>query len=144
MSPLVQWTIAIHRTKLDGTITVHSVSCGICGGQSDTGAGFRRVLRFPLSVRIPPLLHSHRLSFGAGTIGQTVVAAPSGLSLTPWENIIKNTWLSYFISYLPAKPDYKLRTLSLEVLGPRHRLYWLRFFMVFLSSSRRMPKKYLD
>jgi hypothetical protein len=29
-------------------------SCEICGGQSGTGAGFLRVLRFPLPVRIPP------------------------------------------------------------------------------------------
>jgi hypothetical protein len=30
-------------------------SCGICGGQSDTGAGFLRVLRFPLPILIPPI-----------------------------------------------------------------------------------------
>jgi hypothetical protein len=29
-------------------------SCGICGRQSSTGAGFLRVLRFPLSILIPP------------------------------------------------------------------------------------------
>jgi hypothetical protein len=29
-------------------------SCGICGGQSDTGADFLRVLRFPLLIFIPP------------------------------------------------------------------------------------------
>jgi hypothetical protein len=29
-------------------------SCGICGGQSGTGASFLRVLRFPLSILIPP------------------------------------------------------------------------------------------
>jgi hypothetical protein len=28
-------------------------ACGVCGGQSGTGAGFLRVLRFPLSI-IPP------------------------------------------------------------------------------------------
>jgi hypothetical protein len=29
-------------------------SCGICGGQSGTGAGFLRVLRFPLAILIAP------------------------------------------------------------------------------------------
>jgi hypothetical protein len=28
-------------------------SCGICGEQSDTGAGFLLVLRFPLPILIP-------------------------------------------------------------------------------------------
>jgi hypothetical protein len=29
-------------------------SCGICGGQRGTGAGFLRVLQFPLTILIPP------------------------------------------------------------------------------------------
>jgi hypothetical protein len=29
-------------------------SCGICGGQRGAGAGFLRVLRFPLPIFIPP------------------------------------------------------------------------------------------
>jgi hypothetical protein len=29
-------------------------SCGICGGQSSTGAGFLRLLRFPVTILIPP------------------------------------------------------------------------------------------
>jgi hypothetical protein len=29
-------------------------SCGTCGGQSGTGAGFLRVLQFPLTILIPP------------------------------------------------------------------------------------------
>jgi hypothetical protein len=29
-------------------------ACGVCGGQGGTGAGFLRVLRFPLSI-IPPI-----------------------------------------------------------------------------------------
>jgi hypothetical protein len=54
-------------------------SCGICGEQSGNGAGFFRVLRFPLPL-IPTIPHP---SPGAGTIGQIVVEVPSGLSLTP-------------------------------------------------------------
>jgi hypothetical protein len=32
-------------------------ACGICGGQSGTGAGFLRVLRLPLPI-IPPIAPS--------------------------------------------------------------------------------------
>jgi hypothetical protein len=40
-------------------------SCGICGGQSGTGAGFLRVLRFPLPILIPPtILHSSSIIRG--------------------------------------------------------------------------------
>jgi hypothetical protein len=58
-------------------------SCGICGGQSGTGADFLRVLRIPLPILIPPLFHIHHLSSGASKIGQLVADVPSGLSLTP-------------------------------------------------------------
>jgi hypothetical protein len=30
-------------------------ACGVCGGQSGTGAGFLRVLRFSLPIIIPPI-----------------------------------------------------------------------------------------
>jgi hypothetical protein len=43
-------------------------SSGICGGQSGAGAGFLRVLWFPLPF-IPPNSPSSQ-SAGAGTIGQ--------------------------------------------------------------------------
>jgi hypothetical protein len=40
-------------------------SCGICGGQSGTGAGFRRALRFPLPILIPPTTpHSSSIIWG--------------------------------------------------------------------------------
>jgi hypothetical protein len=47
---------------------------------------------FPVQLAFHRLLHSHQhLSDGAGVIGQTVAAVPSGLSLTPWEKLKKNT-----------------------------------------------------
>jgi hypothetical protein len=45
-------------------------SCGICGGQSGTGAGFLRVLRFPLPIFILLTAPQSPPSSGAGTIGQ--------------------------------------------------------------------------
>jgi hypothetical protein len=44
-------------------------SCGICGGQSGSGAGFFRVLRFPLPILIPPTA-PHSSYMVIGTIGQ--------------------------------------------------------------------------
>jgi hypothetical protein len=42
-----------------------SRSCGICGGQSSTGAGFLRLLRFRLSILIPPTTpHSSPIIWG--------------------------------------------------------------------------------
>jgi hypothetical protein len=60
-------------------------SCGICGGQSGTGAGFLQVLRFPLPILIPPTsLHSSSIT--RGWYNRPVVAdTPSGLSLTQSE-----------------------------------------------------------
>jgi hypothetical protein len=45
-------------------------SCGICGGQSGTGAGFLRVLRFPIPISFRRMFHIHHISYGAGTIDQ--------------------------------------------------------------------------
>jgi hypothetical protein len=68
-------------------------ACGICGGQRGIGAGFLRVLRFPLPI-IPPISPQ---SPGAGTIGLLVTAVPSGPNWTP-----------------PPPPLYKLKKLSQE------------------------------
>jgi hypothetical protein len=59
-------------------------SCGICGGQSGTGADFLRVLWCPLPIRIPQIAPQSSIIYHrAGTIGQTVAAVPGGLSLIP-------------------------------------------------------------
>jgi hypothetical protein len=51
------------------------VACGVCGGQSGTGAGFLRVFRFPLPI-IPQISPSSS-SPGAGTISLLVAVVPS-------------------------------------------------------------------
>jgi hypothetical protein len=65
-------------------------SCEICGGQSGAGAGLLRVLRFPLSIFIPPISPQLPSSIIWGWYDRPVVAAvPSGLSLTPPRIIVK-------------------------------------------------------
>jgi hypothetical protein len=50
-------------------------SCGICGGQSGAGAGFLRVLRFPLSNFIPPIASQSPSSIIWGLYNRPEVAA---------------------------------------------------------------------
>jgi hypothetical protein len=61
--------------------------CEICGGRSDSGAGFLPVLRFPLPVLIPPTPYSSSASSssssGTGTISPVVAGILSGLNLIP-------------------------------------------------------------
>jgi hypothetical protein len=72
-------------------VRVQVRSCGICGGQSGTGAGFLRVLRFPCQFSFHRLLHIHHLSTWAGRIRQLAADVPSGLSLTPPQETKKKT-----------------------------------------------------
>jgi hypothetical protein len=55
-------------------------SCGICGGQSGAGAGFLRVLRFPLPIFVPPISPQSPLPIIRGWNNRPVVAAVSKVS----------------------------------------------------------------
>jgi hypothetical protein len=64
-------------------------TCGICGGQSGSEAGFLWVLRFPLPNFIPPIAPQSPSSIIWGLYNRpAVTAVPSGLSLAP-QSIIK-------------------------------------------------------
>jgi hypothetical protein len=68
------------------------MSCGICGGQSVTGAGFLRVLRFPLPILIPPTAPHSSSSITRDRYNRPIVATvPSALGLTPIIIIIIRT-----------------------------------------------------
>jgi hypothetical protein len=54
------------------------------------GQVFLEYFGFPRQFSFHLLLHTHHLSSGAGTTGQIDADVPSGLSLTPPEETIKN------------------------------------------------------
>jgi hypothetical protein len=60
----------------------HIKSCQVCSVESSAGAGFLRVLLFPIPIFIHRLLYIH-LSSRAGTVDQLVTDVPSRLNLTP-------------------------------------------------------------
>jgi hypothetical protein len=80
-------------------------SCGICGGQSDTGAGF-----FPRTSVSPASSHSTDCSTpGAGAIGQLVTDVSSGLSLTPPQETKKIKREIPYLETEPGRPREKYR-----------------------------------
>jgi hypothetical protein len=82
-------------------------SCGICGGQSGTEAGFLRVLRFPLSIFIPTIApQSPSYVIWGWYNGPIVAAVPSGLSFTPL--IIKKIMNTNHVVFVSSFPSYYL------------------------------------
>jgi hypothetical protein len=47
-------TVSRRLPTATAMVRAQVMSCGICGGQNGTGAGFLRVFRFPLPIIIPP------------------------------------------------------------------------------------------
>jgi hypothetical protein len=86
-------------------------SCGISGGQSGTGAGFLRVLRLPLPIRIPPIVPQ---SSSSSIIWGWYNRPSSGCS-TKWtqchlmRKIKKNTFLGLALIYCKGLLEHQLR-----------------------------------
>jgi hypothetical protein len=114
-------------------------SSGICGGQSGVGAGFLRVLWFPLPI-IPPN-SPFAQSPGAGTIGQWVADVPSGPSLdsTPTKQIKKNldTLQNEKKIYNSNKPFPKSLTWksTLQCLSKRRKYFDIRSSLVCKADA---------
>jgi hypothetical protein len=80
-------------------------SCGICSGESGTGGGFFRVLRFPLPIFIPPIAPQSPSPIIWGWYNRPeVTAVPSGLSLTPL-TIILVIIKSHLYIIFSSKPE---------------------------------------
>jgi hypothetical protein len=82
--PTIAQAVSLRLPTAAAPVRTHVRSCGICGGLSGTGADFLRVLRFPLTILIPPLDPDSSSSIIWGWYNGPVVAdVPSGRSLTP-------------------------------------------------------------
>jgi hypothetical protein len=78
-----------HRLPTVATRVRSHRSCGTCGEKSGTGAGFLRILRFPLQILIPPTAPHSTIIIWGWYNRPIVTAVPNGLSLTLLRIIIK-------------------------------------------------------
>jgi hypothetical protein len=102
MSPIQALLLYLFKIHSEGRAVAQAVSrslptaaarvrarlwlCGICGGQSGAGAGFLRVLRFPLPISITPITSQSPSSIIWGLYNRPeMVAVPSGLFFVGWD-----------------------------------------------------------
>jgi hypothetical protein len=117
---------AISRRLLTvaGRVPSQARPCGICGERCGTGACFLRVFLFPLTILIPPKLHTH-LSSEADPIGALMGDVPCGLSLTPFHEIKKSKDLErggrdIFQCTIPNSPEKKKKKRKIPVKTVRN------------------------
>jgi hypothetical protein len=70
-----------------------SSHAGFCGGQSDAGAGFLRVLRFPLPIFTPPISPQSPSPIFRGWYNRPVVAAVTKFPRHKLKKTTKNVYL---------------------------------------------------
>jgi hypothetical protein len=78
---------------------------------------FSEYFGFPCQFSFYRLLHTHRLSFGVGTISQTVADVSNGLSLTPSQETKKSTlMLSLYTTLVRRTSGRRLGTFKQNLL----------------------------
>jgi hypothetical protein len=85
----------VSRLNPTAAARVRVWSNGICGGQSGSGAGFLRVLRFPLPIFIPPIALQSHSPIIWGWYNRPEVAAVQGTYSHPTSNT-KN-WVGHYM-----------------------------------------------
>jgi hypothetical protein len=76
-------------------IRAHVRSCGICDGQSGTGAGLLRALRFPLPILIPTTGPHSSSSIIRGWYNMPISGRRTKWTLTPPRESKKNCLLEF-------------------------------------------------
>jgi hypothetical protein len=64
-SPCIPQVVSLLLPTTASRVRAQVISCGICGGQNDTGAGFLRILRLFLPIIIPSIAPDALSSSGA-------------------------------------------------------------------------------
>jgi hypothetical protein len=98
-------------------------SCGIFGGQSGAGAGFLRVLKFPLPIFIPPIAPQSSSSIIWGLYNRPEVAA-APRDLVPPHKIKKNYNYRVYIRHVLYGPseEFSRVILAIRDFGFTHRI----------------------
>jgi hypothetical protein len=98
-------------------------SCRIFSGQSDTGAGFLRVLRFPLPIRIPP-----------------TAPHPSSSIIWGWYNRPNGDWSTKWTQSHPTKNNKKNISYYAQIFSSLHYTVdsnILLYFLIYLAYIKR-------
>jgi hypothetical protein len=102
---------ALYDLYASGRVIAHTVGrplptsavrvrlCGICGGQSGTGAGFLRVVRFPLPILIPPTAPHSSSSTIRGSHSRPISGRPTNWTqsqgMAQWRALV-NTVINFW------------------------------------------------
>jgi hypothetical protein len=108
--PQIRRLVAGFPQRLPG-LEPRSVHVGFVADKVELGQVFSGYFGFPCEFSFHRLLHTHHLSSGAGTTGQTVADMPSGLSPRPKKNNVYYSVRATFshVTIIRLKRDYLVK-----------------------------------